>query len=99
VVGKCNVFQHLPGGMSGPDGMAVDADDGLAVANPGHGCVWLLDKRGVPKVRVQCRPGHAITNVAYHPTSRSDLYITDSETGEVLRARVPVTGHLLASHA
>ena len=40
VVGKANVFAQLPGGVSGPDGLAMDIEDGLAIADPGHACVW-----------------------------------------------------------
>ena len=98
VVGKCNVFVHTPGGMSGPDGMAIDTTNGLAVANPGHGCVWLMDSKGVPKYRVQSCAGSSITNVAYKPSAPNELYMTDSETGQVLLATVPVTGHPMASH-
>jgi gluconolactonase len=99
VVGKCNVFVHTPGGTSGPDGLAVDSDDGVAIANPGHGCVWLVDRRGVPKFQVLSCGGTTITNVAYHPQRRRELYMTDSDTGQVLVAEVPVSGHPLASHA
>jgi gluconolactonase len=98
VTGKVNVFAHTPGGMSGPDGLAVDAEGGVGVANPGHGCIWLIDRRGVPKFRIESCAGHAITNLAYDPSDLHRLVFTDSDTGQVLEARVPVRGHLLASH-
>ena len=44
------------------------------------------------------RDGATITNVAYHPQRRRELYMTDSDTGQVLVAEVPVSGHPLASH-
>ena len=59
VTGKVNVFAHTPGGMSGPDGVAVDEDGGVAFANPGHGCIWLLDRHGVPKFRVESCAGRS----------------------------------------
>lgn len=98
VTGKANVFAHTPGGTSGPDGLAVDQADGVAFANPGHGCVWVLDRTGVPKFRVQSCAGRTITNLAYDPMEPQRLVFTDSDTGQVLQARVPVAGHLLASH-
>lgn len=98
VTGKCNVFVHTPGGQIGPDGLAVDRTDGLAIANPGHGCVWLIDNHGVPKWRVESCGSRIITNIAFHPERPSELYITDSDTGQVLVADVPVGGHLPASH-
>ena len=33
-------------------GRAADEAGGVAFANPGHGCIWLLDRHGVPKFRV-----------------------------------------------
>ena len=98
VTGKVNVFAHTPGGMSGPDGVAVDEDGGVAFANPGHGCIWLLDRHGVPKFRVESCAGRSVTNLAYDPLDPNRLVFTDSDTGQVLEARVPVRGHMLASH-
>ncbi|WP_372018853.1 SMP-30/gluconolactonase/LRE family protein [Tistrella mobilis] len=98
VIGKANVFAHTPGGTSGPDGLAVDAAGGLAIANPGHGCVWLLDAAGVPRHRVVSPTGTTVTNLAYDPDEPDMLYMTCSDTGEVLRAQVPVRGLPLVSH-
>jgi gluconolactonase len=98
VTGKVNVFAHTPGGISGPDGLAVDESGGVAFANPGHGCVWLLDKHGVPKFRIETCAGQHITNLAYDPTDPHRLVFTESDTGQVLEARMPVRGHVLASH-
>ncbi len=98
VTGKVNVFAHTPGGMSGPDGVAVDAEGGVAFANPGHGCIWMVDRHGVPKFRIDSCAGRTITNLAYDPADPHRLVFTDSDTGQVLEARVPVRGHLLASH-
>jgi gluconolactonase len=78
--------------------LAVDEAGGLAICNPGHGCIWLLDARGVPKFRIDTCAGHAITNLAYDPADLQRLVFTDSDTGQVLEARTPVNGHLLASH-
>jgi gluconolactonase len=98
VTGKANVFAHTPGGTSGPDGLAVDGADGVAFANPGHGCVWILDRRGIPQFRVESCAGSTITNLAYDPADRHRLVFTDSDTGQVLTATVAPRGHLLASH-
>jgi gluconolactonase len=98
VTGKVNVFAHTPGGVSGPDGVAVDESGGVAFANPGHGCVWLLDRLGTPRFRIPSCAGHTITNLAYDPADLNRLVFTDSDTGQVLEAHVPVRGHLLASH-
>jgi gluconolactonase len=98
VVCKVNVFAHTPGGVSGPDGLAVTTDNGLLIANPGHGCVWLLDRRGVPLLCVESAAGKTVTNLAFSPEDFQMLYITESETGQILRVRLPVSGQPLASH-
>jgi gluconolactonase len=98
VTGKVNVFAHTPGGTSGPDGVAVDEAGGIAFANPGHGCIWVLDNHGIPRFRIESCAGRTITNLAYDPSDPHRLVFTDSDTGQVLEARVPVRGHLLASH-
>ena len=94
VVGKANVFAQLPGGVSGPDGLAMDIEDGLAIADPGHACVWLLDRHGVPRHRIMSCAGRTLTNVAYQGL---DLFITNSETGQILKARAPVPGQPLST--
>ncbi|WP_142846274.1 SMP-30/gluconolactonase/LRE family protein [Telmatospirillum sp. J64-1] len=98
IVGKANVFAQLPGGVSGPDGLAMDEEDGLAICDPGHGCVWILDRWGVPTHIVQSCAGRTLTNLAYGGPGRSQLFITDSETGQVLVAEAPVPGRALVSH-
>jgi gluconolactonase len=98
IVGKANVFAHTPGGTSGPDGIAVDSEDGLVFANPGHGCVWRVDRHGVPTHKIESCAGRTITNLAFDPADPHRLIFTDSDTAQVLQARLPVAGHRLASH-
>jgi gluconolactonase len=85
---------QLSGGR-GPDGMAMDEADGLAVAHPDMGAVWLFDHRGEPMYRVQSCRSDVVTNVAYRGKR---IFITDSGAGCVLTAEVPVTGRVLFSH-
>jgi gluconolactonase len=91
---RMGVQIQLSGGR-GPDGMAMDEDDGLAVAHPDMGAVWLFNHRGEPMYRVQSCRSDVVTNVAYQGNT---LYITDSGSGCVLRAKVPPSGRLLYSH-
>jgi gluconolactonase len=88
VVAKAQCFARVPPGTSGPDGLAMDSADRLYVANPGHGCVWVIDCHGVPRYRVQSCAGRATTNCALTPDERS-LIITESETGSLLIADIP----------
>ena len=54
----------------------------------------LLDRHGVPRHRVVSCAGRTLTNVAY---DGRDLFITDAETGQILKARVPVPGRPLGA--
>ncbi len=88
VVGKAQCFARVPPGTSGPDGLAVDAHDRLFIANPGHGCVWVVDAHGVPRYRIDSCAGRMLTNCALAPDQRT-LVMTESETGTILACEVP----------
>jgi gluconolactonase len=88
VVAKAQCFARVPPGQVGPDGLAMDLDDRLYIANPGHGCVWIVDPHGVPLYRVQSYAGRMTTNCALTPDGRN-LVITESETGAILIAEIP----------
>lgn len=95
---KVGVFIHLSGGMSGPDGLAIDERGGLAIAHPSMGSVWLFNEIGEPTHRVRTCAGAALTNVAYGGPDGRSLFITDSTTSKILRAEVPVRGRPMFSH-
>lgn len=97
-VSKVGVFVQLSGGLGGPDGLAMDEDDNLAVAHAGFGCVWLFSRLGEPLYRVLSCEGLATTNVAYGGADRKQLYITESESGTILKAEMPVAGRAMVSH-
>jgi gluconolactonase len=88
IVAKAQCFARILAGTSGPDGLAMDSADRLYVANPGHGCVWVIDRHGVPLFRIQSCAGRATTNCALAPDERT-LIITESETGSILIAEIP----------
>ena len=88
---KVGVFFQLYG-PSGPDGLAMDVEGNLAVAHARSGNVWLFNKKGVPVLRVETCAGDINTNIAYGGADRRDLYITESASGTVMRARLPVAG-------
>ncbi len=96
-VAKVGNFIQLSGG-GGPDGLAVDRDGNIAVAHIGLGCVWLFSKRGEPMARIQSCAGHHTTNMAFGGPDGTTLFITESETGTLLRAEMPVPGLPLFSH-
>lgn len=94
---KVGAFIRLSGG-TGPDGLAIDEQGGLAVAHIGLGCAWLFDVHGEPVGRIRTEEGRAVTNVAFDPNGGKKLYITEGDSGQVLMADVPVAGHRLFSH-
>ena len=96
-VNKVGLFVQLP--CPGPDGMALDDDGNVAVAHPGLGVVWLFSSKGVPIHRVESCKGNMITNVAYGGDGRRFLYMTESQSGSVLRAEMPVAGRAMYSHS
>lgn len=96
-LGRVGTFIQMSGG-TGPDGMAMDETGSLAVAHVGMGSVWLFSKFGRPFAELRSPAGILTTNVAYGGPDRKTLYITESETGTILRAELQVPGMLLYSH-
>jgi gluconolactonase len=94
---RMGVQIQLSGGR-GPDGLAMDEADGLAVAHPDMGAVWIFNHRGEPLYRVQSRGSDTVTNAAYGGPDRKTLYVTDSGMGLILAARVTTPGRVLYSH-
>ena len=95
---RMGVQIQLSGGR-GPDGMAMDDADGMALAHPDMGAVWVFNHRGEPLYRVQSAGSDIVTNVCYGGEDRRTLYITDSGMGLILVARVPTAGRPLFSHS
>lgn len=87
-ISKVGTFVQLSGGV-GPDGLAMHADGRLAVAHFGLGCAWVFSPQGVPLACVQSCAGLGVTNVAWGGEDGHTLFMTESETGSVLRADVP----------
>ncbi len=96
-VSKAQLFCQLPGGVSGPDGLALDAEGGVLVADPGHGAIWRLDRFGVPTHRFVSCAGRTITNLCFGGGDPARIYMTEAETGQVLCAEAPFPGQSLAS--
>ena len=90
-------FIQLSGG-AGPDGLAVTTDGGLAVAHPQMGSVWVFNSKGEPVLRVNLCKGHHCTNIAFGGPDGSRLYVTESESGTIQIADLPVRGTPMFSH-
>jgi gluconolactonase len=90
-------FIQLSGG-SGPDGLAVDQAGNLYVAHAGLGTVWKFSPQGEPLLRIHSCAGKMTTNLAFGGKDNQDLFITESETGSILRARMDTPGLTPFSH-
>ena len=95
---KVGTFIQLSGGAAGPDGMAVDIEDGLYVCHLGIG-IWRFDANGMPTHLIEACVGHHMTNLAFGGPGNRQLFITESDTGSILRAEAPMPGKPMFSHA
>lgn len=93
---KVGIFLQLSGGTSGPDGLAIDDDDNLVVCHNGFGSAWLFSAiRGEPKLRIDSPEGIYTTNCAFGGPDNKTLFITESKSGCILTAAMPVAGRSL----
>lgn len=89
---KVGTIIQLSGGLGGPDGLAMTADGGLVVAHAGLGSVWVFDPIGQPLYRVRCSAGLFTTNIAFGGGDNRDMFVTESSSGTIMKARLPVAG-------
>lgn len=85
---KVGVAIQLSGGLAGPDGLALDEEGGIIVAHAGMGC-WRFDRLGRPTHFIDPIVGLLLTNVAFKGRR---LYMTESESGHIMAADLPVAG-------
>jgi gluconolactonase len=90
-------FIQLSGGV-GPDGLAVDQAGNLYVAHAGLGTVWKFSPQGEPLLRIRSCAGMMTTNLIFGGKDNQDLFITESESGSILRVRMDTPGLALFSH-
>jgi gluconolactonase len=96
---KVGMFVQLSGGAGGgPDGLAMDEASNLAIAHVTLGSVWIMSPVGEPVLRITAPKGLRTTNLAYGGPGNQTLYITESDTGSVLTARLSVPGRRMYSH-
>jgi gluconolactonase len=60
------------------------------------GSVWVFSPIGEPLYRVRTPTGLMSTNIAFGGPDNRDLYITESASGHIMRARLPIAGAPLA---
>ena len=98
-VSKTGVAIQLSGGAAGPDGIEMDAENGLLVCHLGVG-VWRFDANMLPTHLVHSGDSHHhhLANIAFGGPDRKTLYITESLSGDILMAQMPVAGKKLYAH-
>lgn len=101
-VNKAGLFLQFSGGRSGPDGLALTASNGVVVCQTGLGLVWVHDALGHPVAVVRNAKGLGTTNCAFGGQDNRTLFITESDTGTILKVELPeslgITGASLYSH-
>lgn len=91
---KTGVALQVSGGI-GPDGIEMDAENGLVVCHLGVG-VWRFDANMLPthvaySDNSRHQPQH-LTNLAFGGPDYSAIYMTESLSGDVMVAKMPVAG-------
>ena len=99
-ISKTGVAIQLSGGAAGPDGIEMDSSNGLVVCHLGVG-VWRFDSNMLPTHLVYSEDPHHhhLANIAYGGPDRKTMYITESLSGDILVADLPVAGKKLFAHA
>jgi gluconolactonase len=95
-VSKTGVAVQLSGGAAGPDGIEMDAENGLLVCHLGVG-VWRFDANMLPTHLVHSEGAHHhhLDNCAFGGPDLKTIYITEALSGDVLMAKMPVAGKRL----
>lgn len=81
-------------GASGPDGLTIDSQGRILVANPGLGYVWVLNHRGEPVEVLTTDVGTSLTNLCFGGDDLTTLYMTESVSGSILKLEMSVAGVL-----
>jgi gluconolactonase len=92
-VSKTGVAIQLSGGAAGPDGIEMDSENGILVCHLGVG-VWRFDANMLPTHLVYSKDHkhHHLANIAFGGSDLKTLYITESLSGDILRAKLPIAG-------
>ena len=95
-VSKTGVAVQLSGGAAGPDGIEMDAENGLLVCHLGVG-IWRFDANMLPThlVYADGPHHHHLDNCAFGGPDLKSLYITEALSGDILMAKMPVAGKKL----
>ena len=92
-ISKTGVAIQLSGGVGGPDGIEMDGENGLFVCQLGVG-VWRFDANMLPTHLIHStnHAHHHLANLCFGGPDLKTLYITESLSGDILMAKLPVAG-------
>lgn len=90
---KTGVAVQLSGGAAGPDGIEMDSENGLLVCHLGVG-IWRFDANMLPThlIYSEDKHHHHLANMCFGGPDLKSLYITESLSGDILLAKLPVAG-------
>lgn len=92
-ISKTGVAIQLSGGAAGPDGIEMDSENGLLVCHLGVG-IWRFDANMLPThlIYSEHHHHHHLANLCFGGPDLKSLYITESLSGDILMAKLPVAG-------
>jgi gluconolactonase len=79
-------------GTGGPDGMAIDSAGNVFVAHASLGRIFVLDPEGFEIAHICSNRGTTTTNLAFGGSDKETVFITESHTGSVLKAKWHIPG-------
>jgi len=98
-ISKTGVAIQLSGGAAGPDGIEMDGDNGLLVCHLGVG-IWRFDANMLPTHLIYSENPHHhhLANLCFGGPDLKTVYITESLSGDILVAQLPVAGKRMFVH-
>ena len=98
-ISKTGVAIQLSGGAAGPDGIEMDGDNGLLVCHLGVG-IWRFDANMLPTHLIYSENPHHhhLANLCFGGPELKTVYITESLSGDILVAQLPVAGKRMFGH-
>jgi gluconolactonase len=98
-ISKTGVAIQLSGGAAGPDGIEMDGDNGLLVCHLGVG-IWRFGANMLPTHLIYSENPHHhhLANLCFGGPDLKTVYITESLSGDILVAQLPVAGKRMFGH-
>ena len=72
-------------GIGGPDGMSLDVEGNIFVAHSTLGTIFVHRPNGEPLAKILSPKGRGTTNLTWGGKDRRTLFVTESETGTILK--------------